>query len=179
MDIKNPDQLAEEAKKAYQKGKYGKASEVFQLAATSYQAQNNHIMAAEMANNRSVALLQAGDAEAALEAVKGTEKIFNQAGHEVKKAMAIGNRAAALDALNQLDEAELAYQQSAALLKSIGETELHAHVMKSLSALQIRKGKKLEGIINMQAGLEGIENPTLKQRILKKLLKLPFKFIGR
>jgi tetratricopeptide (TPR) repeat protein len=179
MDIHNPDQLAEEAKKAYQKRKYVEASEVFQLAATSYQAQDNLVMAAEMANNQSVALLQAGNAEAALEALAGTEEVFKQAGDEVKQAMAIGNRAATLDALNHLDEAETAYQQSAALLKKIGETELHAHVMKSLSALQIRKGKQLEGIVNMQAGLEGIENPTLKQRILQKLLNLPFRFIGR
>jgi tetratricopeptide (TPR) repeat protein len=123
-------------------------------------------MAAEMENNRSVALLQAGKAEEALEAVKGTEMIFKQAGDELKQAMAIGNRAAALDALNQLEEAETAYHQSATLLKSIGETELHAHVMKSLSALQIRKGKKLEGIVNMQAGLEGIENPNYPSNFL-------------
>jgi tetratricopeptide (TPR) repeat protein len=179
MDIIDPEKLAEEGKKAYQRGKYSEASEKFQLAATGYQAQNNHLLVAEMKNNLSVALLQAGNAQAALEAVTGTEEVFKQAEDEVKQAMAIGNRAAALEVLKHLDEAEVAYQQSATLLKSNGETELYAHVMKSLSALQIRKGKQIEGIVNMKAGLEGIENPTLKQRILKKLLKLPFKFVGR
>lgn len=179
MDIKDPDQLAEEATKAYQRGKYIEASEGFQLAAAGYQAQNKPLLAAEMENNRSVAHLQAGNAKAALEAVTGTDEIFKQAGDAVKQAMAIGNRAAALEALKHYDEAEIAYQQSATLLKSSGERELHAHVMKSLSTLQIRKGKQIEGIVNMRASLEEIENPTLKQRILQMLLKLPFKFIGR
>jgi tetratricopeptide (TPR) repeat protein len=179
MDIKNPDQLAKEAKKLYQNGKYIEASEGFQFAAAGYKAQNKPLLEAEMENNLSVALLQAGNARAALEAVTGTEVIFEQEGDTVKQAMAIGNRAAALEALKHLDEAEIAYRQSAVLLKSCGETDLYAHVMKSLSSLQIRKGKQIEGIINMKDSLEGIENPTLKQRILQKLLKLPFKFFGR
>lgn len=179
MDIKDPDQLAKEAKKAYQRGKYIQASEGFKLASEGYKAQKKTLLAAEMGNNLSVALLQTGNAQTALEAVSGTEAIFKQAGDTVKQAMAIGNRAAALEALKRLDEAEIAYQQSADLLKSCGETELHAHVMKSLSTLQMRKGKQIEGIVNMKIGLEGIENPTLKQRILQKLFKLPFKFVGR
>jgi tetratricopeptide (TPR) repeat protein len=179
MDIMHPDQLAKEAKTAYQRGKYSEASKKFQIAITAYQTQNKPLLVAEMKNNLSVALLQDGDAQAALEAVEGTEIEFKEAGDEVKQAMAIGNRAAALEALKHLDEAEIAYQQSAALLKSNGENELLAHVMKSLSALQIRKGKHIDGIINMKSGLEGIENPSLLQRILQKLLKFPFKFIGR
>lgn len=179
MDIKSPDQLAEEAKTAYQRGKYSEASRKFQIAITAYQSKDKPLLVAEMKNNLSVALLQDGDAQAALEAVEGTEIVFKEAGDEVKEAMAIGNRAAALEALKRLDEAEIAYQQSAELLKKKGENELLAHVMKSLSALQIRRGKQLEGIINMKSGLEGIENPSIKQRILQKLLKIPFKFIGR
>lgn len=179
MDIKNPDHLSKEAKKAYQRGNYTEASEGFKLAAAGYQAQNKPLLAAEMDNNLSVALLQAGNAQAALEAVSGTDEVFKQEGDEVKQAMAIGNRAAALEALKKYDEAEIAYKQSAALLKRSGETELYAHVMKSLSALQIRQGKQMEGIINMNTGLEGIENPTFKQRLLQKLLKLPFKFFGQ
>jgi tetratricopeptide (TPR) repeat protein len=179
MEIKDLEIIVEEAKKAYQRGKYNDAAEGFHLAVTSYQAQNNQLMAAEMANNQSVSLLQAGKAKPALEAVIGTEKIFKQAGDNLKQAMAIGNRGAALEALNRLNEAETAYLKSAELLKDSGESDLHGFVMQSLSAVQLRKGKQLEAIANMQAGLDGIENPSLNQRILQKLLKLPFKFIGR
>ena len=179
MDIKDPEKLAEDAKKFYDQGKYLEAAEGFDLARNSYEEQNKPSQAAEMANNQSVALLQAGEAELSLEAVTGTEEVFKQSGDDVKVAMAIGNRAAALEAMSRLDEAEAAYQKSADILKSSGESDMHAHVMKSLSALQIRRGKQLEGIINMKSSLEGVENPNLKQRFLKKLLKLPFKFLGR
>jgi tetratricopeptide (TPR) repeat protein len=179
MTNKDLEQIVEKAQAAFQKGKYQEAVEGFQSAVTGYQVQKKPLLAAEMANNLSVSLLKTGKAQLALEALGGTEEIFMQAEDRVKQAMSIGNRAAALEALKQFDEAEVAYLQSAELLKECGETELHTFVMQSLSALQIRKGKQLEGIISMRTGLKGVEKPSLRQRILKKLLELPFKFIGR
>ncbi len=179
MASKNLENIVEKAQAAYQKGKYHEAVEGFKTAVAGYQAQNDTLMAAEMANNLSVSLLKTGKAQPALEALVGTEDIFIQAKDRVRQAMAIGNRAAALEALNRVEEAEAAYQQSAELLKECGETELYTYVMQSLSALQMRQGKQIDGIISMRAGLEGVENPSLRQRILKKLLKLPFKLFGR
>ena len=70
-------------------------------------------------------------------------------------------------------------QQSADMLKELDEPEIRAHILQALSTLQLRKGKQLDGLLSMKYGLDGIENPTLKQRFLRKLLNLPFKFIGR
>lgn len=178
-EIKDLDQLVDEAKKAYEKGEYKQAAIIFERAAESCRAKDDLLLAAEMANNQSVALLQANDAEAALEAVHGTEEVFRQAGESVKQALAIGNRAAALESLGQLEEAEAAYQRSADLLKENGEMDLYAHVMKTLSAVQVRQGKQLEALASMRVGIEGLEKPSLKQRLLKKLLKIPYKFIGQ
>ena len=179
METKDIKQLVDEAKQAYDKGEYKQAAIIFERAAQSYQAQENLLLAAEMANNQSVALLQAKDPEAALEAVRGTEEVFQQAGEVVKQAIAIGNRAAALESLSRFEEAEAAYQRSADLLKENGEMDLYAHVMKTLSAVQIRQGKQLEALANMQAGMERLEKPSFKQRLLKKLLKIPYKFIRK
>lgn len=179
MTSKDLENIVAKAQAAYQKENYRKAAECFQAAVAGYQAQNNPLMAAEMANNLSVTLLKTGKAQPALEALEGTEDIFIQAKDRIKQSMAIGNRAAALEALNRIEEAEVAYQQSAELLKEYGEIELYTYVMQSLSALQLRQGKQIDGIISMSAGLVGVENPSLRQRILKKLLKLPFKFFGR
>ena len=179
MEIKDLNQLVDEAKNAYEKGEYKNAAISFERATESYRTIDDFLLAAEMANNQSVALLQANDAHAALKAVQGTEEVFQQAGEGVKQAMAIGNRAAALESLGQLEEAENAYLLSADLLKKNGETDLYAHVMKTLSAVQVRQGKQLEALTNMRAGIEGLEKPSLKQRLLKKLLKIPYKFIGQ
>jgi tetratricopeptide (TPR) repeat protein len=179
MEIKDLEELTSEAKEAYQHGEYRKAAQLYETAVSGYRTQSKFLMAAEMANNQSVALLQAGEAQAALEAVSATDEVFKEAGDYVKQAMAVGNRAAALEALNRLEEAEAAYQFCADLLKAAGETDLRAHVMQSLSAIQIRQGKQLEGITSMQAGLLGLERPSLRQRILKKLLDIPYKLFGR
>lgn len=163
------------AKQAYQQSDYSAAASLYAAAASAYQARGKLLLAAEMANNQSVALLQAGDAQGALVAASGTEAVFEDGGDQLKAAMAIGNQAAALDALNRLQEAEELYQRCAAILKDLGEEQLRAQVMQSLSALQLRGGRQLEALASMQAGVQGIQKPNLRQRMLKKLLDLPNK----
>ena len=91
--------------------------------------------------------------------------------------MAWGNQAAALEALGKLEEAEADYKRSAELLMKLGEDDLHARVMQSLSALQMKQGRQMEALGSMQAGVSGIKRPNLRQRLLKRLLKLPNKLL--
>ena len=172
-------QLVHEGKSAYQQGDFIAAARAFDAAADSYSISGNVLNAAEMRNNSSVAYLQAGEVQAALRAVEGTPAIFATAGDIRRQGMALGNLGAALEAMNRLDEAAKAYSQSAELLESIGENDLRAFVMKSLSALQMRSGRHIEALATMQAGLDGIEHPKPQQRLLKRLLKVPFKFLGK
>lgn len=171
--------IAESAKQAYQEGNYKKAASDYAAATAAYQQQGNELMAAEMANNQSVALLQAGDAQAAFIAAENTEKVFEKAGEMLKMAMAIGNQAAALEGMKQLPEAETRYRLCAQMLKELGENELRQQVMQSISSLQLRSGRQLEALASMQAGIDGLKRPNLRQRILKKLLDLPGKFLKR
>ncbi len=174
-----PKQLADEAKTAYQRADYASAGRVYQAAAQSYQEAGEPLMAAEMRNNASVAYLQAGDAETAVQMVEGTASVFAAAGDLRRQGLALGNRGAALEALGHLPEAAEVYQQSADLLKQAGETELRGRVMQSLSALQLRTGRQLEALATMNAGLDGISKPNLRQRLLKRLLQMPFKLLGK
>lgn len=166
------------AKQAYQQSDYGAAADLYAAAAAAYQTRGKPLLAAEMANNQSVALLQAGDAQSALNAAIGTETIFEETGDQLKAAMAIGNQAAALDTLERLQEAEEHYNRCANMLKQLGEEQLRAQVMQSLSALQLRSGRQLEALASMQAGVNSIERPTPRQRMLKKLLDLPNKLFS-
>lgn len=179
MNIHTPKQVSKSGKSAYQAGDYLQAAQHFESAAIGYSAQGNHIAAAEMSNNQSVALLQAGDAQAALDAALGSDEVFAGLNEIRLQAMAVGNIAAALDALGRFEEAEQAYQRSAEIFASIGEDKLRANVMQSLSQLQLRSGRQLEAIASMQSGIENIKRPSLRQRVLKKLLKAPFKLLDR
>lgn len=171
-------QLAEEARAAFQAGRYEAAASLFERAhALSAQA-GDALAAAEMANNLSVARLQAGDAAGALAAVQDTDQAFAQAGDTVKQAMALGNQAAAQEALGQLETALTLYQQSADLLKPYpDQAETRAIVLKSISSLQVRTGRQLEALASMNAALDQQKKLSLREKLLHKLLRIPFKQI--
>jgi tetratricopeptide (TPR) repeat protein len=173
----NPEQLVGEGKDAYRRGDFLAAAKAFTAASESYLVAGEALKAAEIANNASVAYLQAGDAMASLQAVEGTPQIFAEAEDLRRQGMALGNQAAALEAINRLDEAIDLYQQSADVLKQAGEDQLRSNVMQSLSALQLRTGRQLEALASMSAGLEDIRHPSPKQSLLKRLLRIPFRLL--
>ena len=175
----NPQQLIEQAKTAYQDEDFPRAAELFKTAQEGYAAAGDQPSAAEMANNRSVALLKAGDANGALQAVEGTDEIFAQAGDIKKQAMALANNAAALEGLKNFSEALQLYEQSSDLLKQIGENELRAYVLKSISAIQLRQGKQFEAVASMQASLDNKPNPGIQDRFVKRLIQWVYKLLGR
>jgi tetratricopeptide (TPR) repeat protein len=168
-----------DGKHAYQKGDYLEAAKLFDLARQAYEARNDKLHAAEMANNASVAYLKADDALSALEIVDGTAEIFAEANDIRREGMALGNRAAALEALKKDIEAMTLYEQSAELLKQAGEDQLRASVMQSLSMLQFRNGRQLQALATMQNGLEEVKRPSPKQSMIKKMLSYPIHMATR
>jgi tetratricopeptide (TPR) repeat protein len=170
-DVLTPHQLAEEGKTAFQKGQYETAANSFAAAAEGFSAAGKPLDSAEMKNNQSVALLKAGNSKGAFDTVTGTESVFQAAGDIRRQGFAAGNEASALEALGRLDEAAKKYQHSADLLEKAGEDQMRAHVLQSLSALQLKQGKAVDAVYSMQSGAAGVKKPTLKQRITKTLLK--------
>lgn len=179
IETKTPQDLAAEGGKLYKNGEYVSAASAFAAAENAYQLQGDLLKAAEMANNCSVALLQAGEAQAALHAVADTVEIFASHNDELHQAMAYGNRAAALEALEQYEDAIQDYAVSAELLKKVNADELRLDVMKSLSALQLKTGRSLEALTTMQAGVDGLKKPKMRYRILQRLLDMPAKLMKR
>lgn len=168
------EKLIEQGQKAYSGGNYLAAARAFEEAAAGYEAMNEPLSSAEMKNNQSVALLQAEKAGEALEAVAGTASIFAKAGDRKRQAFALGNEAAALDALGKYNEAVDRYSRSAEILEELGEKEMLATVLKSLSAVQVRANKPFDAVLSMQSALASKEKPSMKERILKKLLRFRF-----
>jgi tetratricopeptide (TPR) repeat protein len=177
METLTPQQLAEEGQAEYNKGEYLSAARLYKAAADGLLWMGDELSAAEMANNSSVAFLKGGDANSALDAVNGTDKIFALKGDFKLQAMAIGNRAAVLEEMNQLDEAIISYEQSAELFNQIGEYEMRAYVCQAISSLLMKRGRYLEAYATMRAGVMGVKEPNLTQRLLKSLMDVPFKFM--
>jgi tetratricopeptide (TPR) repeat protein len=174
-----PAELDRLGKSAFQQGKYSDAAGYFQAASRGYQAFGDLLSAAETANNTSVALLKAGDYQAALDVVEGTDTVFESAGDVRKQAMAIGNYAAALESLHRTDEAVLMYEKADGLFKDIGEHELRAPILQSLSNLQFKSGRSFEGLANLNAGFEEGGKTSLRRRLLKAITDLPIKYLTK
>lgn len=173
VEATTPQSLAKEGKKAYQRKDYVAAARAFEAARLGFEAQGDSLNAAEMANNCSVAYLQAGEGQAALAALEGSEAVFAAAGDLRRQGMAIGNRGAALEALDRPEEAIQAYQQAADILQQAGEDQMRAQVLQSMSILQVKLGHQFQALSSMQNGLEGVQHPSVQQKLLKKLLNTP------
>jgi tetratricopeptide (TPR) repeat protein len=174
-----PEELDREGNAAYEREDFEEAAQLFEAAEQGFAAAGDLLKAAEMANNRSVVLLQAKETQAALAAVGNTPEVFAQAGDTRRHAMAVGNKAAALAGLGNREEAEALYWESARLLKEIGEMELRASVLQAISRLQMRSGRYMEAVASMQSGLDQVEIPSITQRFLKKLLQFPSRILNR
>ena len=171
-------ELSEEGKAAYARGDFLESAQAYQATAQGYQAAGDALTAAEMMNNSSVAYLRLGDGEAALKSVEGTPEVFAAAQDMRRQGIALGNLGAALEAVKRSDEAAGAYQRSAELLGQVGEDDMRAQVLKSLSALQLRIGDQMEAVATMQASLEAGGKSVSKGNFFSRLLKRPPKEAG-
>jgi len=163
-------EMADQAKKTYKAGDYLQAAQEFSGAASLYAGTGDTLMSAEMKNNQSVALLLAGEAQAALDAVDGTEKVFGDSEDFRRQGMALANQATALQALKRLKDSMEYFQRSAVALEKAGEGDLRADVMQQLAMLHLRRFKFYDAILTLQSGLAGVKNPNFKQRLMKKIL---------
>ena len=176
-ELATSQEISSQAKQAYDKGNFLEAARLFKNAAEDLSAGGDQLGAAEQENNRSVALLKAGDAKGALLAAQDTDRVFQQGGDIRRQAIALGNIAAALEASGKLTEALDYYQQSADLLKQANDLELRTFALKNLSALQLRMGRQFEAMASMDAALNPKKKMTLVEKILKKLLKVPLRML--
>ena len=164
-------QLIESGKKAFKSKSYLLAAETFGSAAQAYAGQGDDLLAAEMKNNQSVALLQAGKVQESLDAARGTETVFAGTNDKKRSAMALGNQAAALEALDRLDEALTYYERSADLFAQAGEADLRSTVLKSAAAIKLKRGQLTEAGFKMIGALEAKSKPSFLERILRFFLR--------
>jgi tetratricopeptide (TPR) repeat protein len=175
VDQQNPITLADEGKQTYEKGNFLAAADLFLQAAQAYAAVQDELNAAEMKNNQSVALLQAGKAKEALQATEGTEQVFEKAGDVKRQGIAVSNRAAALEGLKQWKEALAEYDRAASLFEQVGEGDMHSIVRKAAAGVNLKRGHLSDSQMDVYDSLRLVKKPTLLQRIMKFLVRMGFR----
>jgi tetratricopeptide (TPR) repeat protein len=172
VDQPNPLTLAEQGKQEYEQGAYLAAAEMFLKAAQTYASAKDELNAAEMKNNQSVALLQAGKAKEALQATEGTEAIFQRAGDIKRQGVAVSNRAAALEGMRKWKEALAEYDRAASLFEQVGEGDMHSIVRKAAANINLKRGRIVDSQMDVYDSLRLVEKPTLTQRFMKFLMRI-------
>jgi tetratricopeptide (TPR) repeat protein len=172
VDTVNPSTLAEQGKKEYQQENYLAAADLFSNAAQAYMLMKDELNAAEMKNNQSVALLQAGKAKEALQVTDGTEETFQRAGDIKRQGIAVSNRAAALEGMRKWNEALAEYDRAASLFEQIGEGDMHSTVRKAAANINLKRGRIVDSQMDVYDSLRLVEKPTLTQRLLKFLMRI-------
>ncbi|MBI2758741.1 MAG: hypothetical protein HYX49_08695 [Chloroflexi bacterium] len=165
-------ELSQTGKLAFEAGQYESAASIFESALKGYAALGDQINAAEMKNNMSVAFLQAGKAQEALNAALGTEEVFANIQDLKRQGIAVGNQAAALEGLHRTEEALAAYERSASLFAAAGEGDMRAIVLKSAAGIKLKSGKIADSAFKMIGSLDAKEKPSIFERILKFFLRL-------
>jgi tetratricopeptide (TPR) repeat protein len=175
VDQLNPTILGDRGKQEYQRGNYLAAADLFLQAAQAYSSAQDELNAAEMKNNESVALLQAGKAKEALQATDGTEEVFQKAGDLKRQGIAVSNRAAALEGLKKWNEALAEYDRAASLFEEIGEGDMHSIVRKAAANINLKRGRIVDSQMDVFDSLRLVKKPTLMQRIMKFLVRIGFR----
>jgi tetratricopeptide (TPR) repeat protein len=174
-----PTLFEESAKDFYQTGKFRQAADGFSQAAAFYLDKGEKLLVAEMRNNQSVALLKAKKPRLALEAVQGTDLVFQQAGDLLKQGMALANQATALQEMGQKQKAIDDFNRAAEIFKQNGEKEMYLQTKQSISALKMKTRNVIGALFSMQEGLDELEKPNLRQKLLRSLLRIPQNLINK
>lgn len=174
MTVTNHDALAfaNRGKEEYGQTNYKAAAALFAQAAQAYESLQDDLNVAEMKNNQSVALLQAGNAKEALQATDGTETVFQKAGDLKRQGIAVSNRGAALEGLKKWKEALAEYDRAAALFEEAGEGDMHSIVRKAAANINLKHMKVLDSQMDVMDSLRLVEKPTLTQRFMKFLMRI-------
>lgn len=169
----------EDAKAFYKAGKFEQAAQGFSEAADFYFDNKDNLLAAEMKNNQSVALLKAKKPHDALNAVLGTDQTFQGAGDFLKQGMALANEATALQDLGEKQKAIDQFNRAAEIFKNSGEKGMYLQTKQSISALKLKTRNLPGALISMQEGLDELEKPNLRQKFLRTLLRIPQNLIDK
>ena len=171
-DLSDAKSLADKANSLYEQGDFESAARLYGEAASAFQKSDQALDAAEMKNNQSVAFLQAGNAQSALEAASGTAAVFSAASDTRRQGIALANEATPLESLGRRDEAIDKYRQAAAAFEQAGEDQLRASVMQAVAGIYLRRRQVFQALGAARAGLDSVKNPTFTQKILRGLLRL-------
>ena len=163
-----------QGKKAFQQGDMMTAAQAFARAAAAYQAQGDEVQAAIAQSNQAVAMLHAGQIEAARSLLEPLPSRFARWGCLREEALSWGNLALALERAGRHEEAREAYRRSLERLRALGKglREERAAVHRGLARIYVRQGRWRRALTHMMQALLLAPRTPLERALRFLLLRL-------
>lgn len=163
----------------YQGGEFAKAAETFVQARDAYQAEGDKGLAAEMQSNAGVAFRALKDYPKAMTALETAVADLRALDDRHRLALALGNLGSVLLETNEFTKAGDLLNEALGLLDPKADKDARSEVLRVLGEVRLRQGRYMDGLVNYEAGLRGVENPSTQQSWLLRLLERPLKMLGR
>ena len=162
----------------FQQANYAEAINFFEQARQAYRAEGADALAAEMQNNLGVIYRAQKNYPMAVDVLRSALIEFLIISDRTRAAQTLGNLGSVFLEMGELNRAADSLNESLTLFDPQKDKTMRSEVFRVLGEVRLKQGKYMEGLVNYEAGLRDVENPTPQQRWLKRLLEKPIAMLG-
>lgn len=166
----SPNELQEQGVRLYDQKDYEAAARMFQQAREGYEAQDDTVLAAEMATNIGLVHRALGENQQALEVMQQALHVFQEQADQRRMAQVLGNMGGVYVELGDREQAYNCYRQAADMLQDLGEKQMYGQTLIAMAMLQMRNGKVWDGAATYEVGLENLEHLSISQKLIRRLI---------
>lgn len=177
MAMSKAEELKEQGIRLFRERDYEAASRLFLQAADEYKTENRPDMAAEMKTNIGLVHRSLGEYQQALDVMQEALVTFQESEDALRCAQVLGNMGGVYVALGDKEQAYNCYRQAADIFDELGEKKLYGETMLAIGDLQMRDGKLMDGATTYRSGLEFLEKPSARQKVLRGLSRFINRYI--
>jgi tetratricopeptide (TPR) repeat protein len=104
--------------------------------------------------------------------------VFQQINDDSRTAQVLGNMARVYAKMGNTEQAITYYREASALFNELGDEENYGQTVLAIADLQMRSGNIMQAGAMFEVGLDYVEKPNARQRVLKRLLGVPYRMLG-
>jgi tetratricopeptide (TPR) repeat protein len=171
--------LKDQGIRMFRFGEYEEAAELFQKAHTFYKEVGDERGQAEMLNNLGAIYTQEERWDEAAEAFNKAMGAFQSLEDEVGQAQTLGNMGTMYRYQGDGDAAVEHLKKAIGLFHEAGERGKEAVTLRLLSRIRLGQARWLEALHFYDLSLACVQPPGIKERLLRRLLQIPFNLLSR
>lgn len=173
------DELKDQGTKQFMQQDYERAAATFRDAIAAYHTADQPEMAAEMQVNLGLALHSLGQYDEALSQMSAARDLFEARSDKRRLAQALGNMGRVYAKLDNTEQALTNYREASALFSELGDDESYGQTVLAIADVQMRSGQATQAAATYEVGLDYVEHPNARQKLMRNLLGLRNRLTGQ